>query len=109
MVQFNGRSSHVKNGNFEIVINYLKNSLSRQLRLSISLVFQHAAETQSMGLSSALLIVYVDSATSLPVRIILIQIESQNLIECDLQFSWFVERQDIFKTRSLCGRDCRQP
>lgn len=32
-------------------------------------VLQHAAETQSMGLSSALLIVYVDSATSLPVRI----------------------------------------
>lgn len=54
------------------MVNAIKVIPFRQLRLLISCFFfslQHAAETQSMGLSSALLIVYVDSATSLPVRI----------------------------------------
>ena len=31
---------------------------------------QHAAETQSLGLSSAMLVVYVDSASSLPVSLV---------------------------------------
>ncbi len=52
------------------MVNWIKVTVSPAATIDFLLFFlQHAAETQSMGLSSALLIVYVDSATSLPVRI----------------------------------------
>lgn len=65
MVQFDGWAFHVENGKFCTVLFPRLVNLHNFL---FDFPFQHVAETQSLGLSSALLIVYIDSATSLPVK-----------------------------------------